>query len=521
MVAPASAAQREELGLEVLDVLRRVHAARERAQALSEGGAEGGASDAGAAGGAAEHAVLRQLAGAAKAFEAEVFARSGGDGSAYVAAMRSKVSELRDKLEQAQRAEKVQLDTVRQRVGKKHLNHKLRGLKTGDHATLLRAVVVVQACYRCRRARRLYQRRVRAIALLQRVFRARREFRRRQQLAEAEAEATEEAAAAAAATADGAAAAARQALRMSRRRASLVANTRTVAVAVRIQRWFRRHWHDASLFSLARLSAAIRFRTAKLSKATLVAWSQHVRRAANARKLLRFVIDKYVVTQLAYAVKLWWVSTRDTYSVRNVAGARVIVRDRGAPMPCAFVYGDHFVPRRHAAPDNFPETVRRGGWRDWALLEARDPRRRARPKAASPDCAGPLSPRAALFATVAKEALRNQLLVAEDPRVEAASRGSDWTLPSALAKKKRDKIERAMTDQDRRVLARLSAPDAFKPLPAGQVETATALVAALKAKKEAFQAARYQHAPIQHGPREKTLLPPALGSAPTRATGMH
>ena len=90
-----------------------------------------------------------------------------------------------------------------------------------------------------------------------------------------------------------------------------------------------------------------------------------------------------------------------------------------------------------------------------------------------------------------------------------------------------------MTDQDRRVFSRLSAPDALNPLPAGQVETATALVAALKAKKEAFQAARYQHAPsqasqgtpqralrqtmLQHAPRE-TLLPPALGSAPTRAT---
>jgi hypothetical protein len=507
VVVSASAAQREELGLEIFDLLRRVHAARARAQARGEGGAEAGFGEPADAGGEAERAVLRQLAGAAKAFEAEVFARSGADSSAYAAAMRCKVSELRDKLEQAQRDEMIQLNTFRQRVGNEHLKHKLRGLDTGDHAALLSAVVVLQACYRCRRARRLYQRRVRAISLLQRVFRARREFRRRQRLAEDEAEA-------AAGAAEEAEEAEERAARMAhpRRsslvRRSLVANSRTVAVAVRIQRWFRRHRHDASLFSLARLSAAIRFHTAKLSKATLTAWSEYVRRAAKARRLLRFVIDKFVVTQLAYAVKLWWVSTRDTYSVRSMAGARVVVRDLGAPMPCELVYGEHFVPRRHTVADNFPETVRRGRWRDWALLEAKDPRRRMRPAAASPDCAGPLSPRAALFATVAKEALRNQVLVGQDLRVEVASRSSDWALPSALAKKKRDKIERAMSEQDRRVLARLAAPDAFKPLPAAQVETATAIVAALKARKEAFQAGR------RHTPRNLPLLPPALGRVP-------
>jgi hypothetical protein len=112
-----------------------------------------------------------------------------------------------------------------------------------------------------------------------------------------------------------------------------------------------------------KMHAAARLFQSSLGRTYFFGWREVARATRRTKQVLVRCVEKYYLGKMHHALKLWWVSTRITFRVETVGGARVVVRDKGALLPCIQMFKEHFV--RSEAVDT---PYQRGSWRDTVPL---------------------------------------------------------------------------------------------------------------------------------------------------------
>mmetsp|Transcript_5866 Transcript_5866/g.10259 ORF Transcript_5866/g.10259 Transcript_5866/m.10259 type:complete len:203 (+) Transcript_5866:1-609(+) len=83
-------------------------------------------------------------------------------------------------------------------------------------------------------------------------------------------------------------------------------------------------------------------------------------------------MDRWITQRLAYAFKVWWLTSRRTYEVKTVRGVQVVVENKGANMSCVQIsYKQNFERLTNAKKPSIH--FERGTWKSMALIDPTKP----------------------------------------------------------------------------------------------------------------------------------------------------
>lgn len=284
------------------------------------------------------------------ALESKVFSQTKSKGvEAYKAAANEKIAALKAAQRKLQAREQELLQEVQKVVDNSHLQARLGNAEqTMSKLDFIRCMTIFQARvrgYLARRRAAKFHSAVRTIQALVRLQRRRAAAQRIQSL-------------------------------QRRQSARRIANQRLGAI-VTLQRFMaaknaiseaQQIAHDLRLAASLRERAANQMWTARTLASAFEMWMLFLREKKRARSMLRSSIEKWIMGRIAYAFKVWYSSTRVSFSISEIKGCRVLQMYDGSRMPLVNLYNGHYVPT--SIYEQRPRILR-NSWQHMTLLSPR------------------------------------------------------------------------------------------------------------------------------------------------------